>query len=35
MSTRGWAASAGGGVYQCGWRDSPLRGRLLGIQVWV
>ena len=21
-------ASAGGGVYQCGWRDSPLRGRL-------
>jgi len=28
-------ASAGGGVYQCDWRDSPLRGRLLGIQVWV
>jgi len=28
-------ASAGGGVYQCGWRDSPLRGRMLGIQVWV
>ena len=23
------AASAGGGVYQCGWRDSPLRGEIV------
>jgi len=28
-------AFAGGGVYQCSWRDSSLKGRMLGIQVWV